>query len=87
MGNAGSEKRNGVPWIAKRAAEFIGQLGHNRLTRRCDNELAIEALKGNSDKLAKKEARLFQRDRQWEKASPMGSLSALWDTLLVRLEH
>ena len=32
------------PWIAKRAAKFIDQLGHNRVTLRCDNEPAIEAL-------------------------------------------
>ena len=32
------------PWIAKRAAKFIDQLGHNRVTHRCDNEPAIEAL-------------------------------------------
>ena len=31
-------------WIAKRAAKFIGQLGHNRVTLRCDSEPAIEAL-------------------------------------------
>ena len=31
-------------WIAKRAARFIDQLGHNRVTFRCDNEPAIEAL-------------------------------------------
>ena len=31
------------PWIARRAAKFIDQLGHNRVTLRCDNELAIEA--------------------------------------------
>ena len=30
------------PWIAKRAAKFINQLGHNRVTPRCDT--AIEAL-------------------------------------------
>ena len=30
--------------IAKRAAKFIDQLGHNRVTLRCDNEPAIEAL-------------------------------------------
>ena len=33
-----------VPWIAKRAAKFIDQLVHNRVTHRCDNELTIEAL-------------------------------------------
>ena len=32
------------PWIAKRAARFIDQLGHNRVTLRCDDEPAIEAL-------------------------------------------
>ena len=32
------------PWIAKRAAKFIDQLGHDRVTLRCDNEPAIEAL-------------------------------------------
>ena len=31
-------------WIAKRVAKFIDQLGHNRVTFRCDNEPAIEAL-------------------------------------------
>ena len=31
-------------WIGKRAARFIDQLGHNRVTLRCDNEPAIEAL-------------------------------------------
>ena len=32
------------PWIAERAAKFIDQRGHNRVTLRCDNEPAIEAL-------------------------------------------
>ena len=41
MGDAGSE---GVPWIAKRAARFIDQLGHNTVTLRCDNEPATEAV-------------------------------------------
>ena len=31
-------------WIVKRAAKFIDQLGHNRVTLRCDTEPAIEAL-------------------------------------------
>ena len=56
MGNAGSEKRNRVPWTAKRAARFIDQLGHNRVTLRCDNEQAIEALARKSDKHTKREA-------------------------------
>ena len=38
--------RKGIefPWIAKRAAKFIDQLGHNGVTLRCDSEPAIEAL-------------------------------------------
>ena len=32
------------PWIARRAAKFIDHLGHNRVTLRCENEPAIEAL-------------------------------------------
>lgn len=36
--------RTEFPWIAKRAAKFIDQLGHNRVTLRCDNVPAIEAL-------------------------------------------
>ena len=32
------------PWIAKRAARFIDQFGHNRVTLRCDSEPAIAAL-------------------------------------------
>ena len=37
-------RRTEFPWIAKRAAKFIDQLGHNRVTLRCDNEPAIEVL-------------------------------------------
>ena len=32
------------PWIARRRAKFIDPLGHNRVTLRCDNEPATEAL-------------------------------------------
>ena len=32
------------PWIAKRAARFIDQLWHDKVTLRCDNEPAIGAL-------------------------------------------
>ena len=45
------------PWIAKRAAKFIDQLGHNRVTLRCDNEPAIEAL-------AREIAQARQEERQ-----------------------
>ena len=43
VGYAGSEKTE-FPWIAKRAAKFIDQLGHIRVTLRCENEPVIEAL-------------------------------------------
>ena len=43
--------------------------------------------RGKSHKLAKREARLFKRDRQWEKASPMGSSDVRWGSLLARPEH
>ena len=39
-----SSKGTAFPWIAKRAARFIDQLGHNKITLRCDSELATEAL-------------------------------------------
>ena len=57
------------PWIEKRAAKFIDQLGHNEVTLRCDNEPAIEAL-ARVVAQAHQEVRLCQRDRQWEKVSP-----------------
>ena len=37
-------KRTEYLWIAKRAARFIDQLRHSRVTLRCNNEPAIEAL-------------------------------------------
>ena len=53
------------PWIAKRAAKFIDQLRPNRVTLRCDNERAIEALaRERSHKLAKR-----QPDRPCETTS------------------
>ena len=35
---------------------------------------------GKSDKLAKKDARLFQRDHKWVKGSPTGSSNVRWDS-------
>ena len=71
------------PWVARRAARFTDQLGHNRVTLRCENQPAIEAL-----------AREIGQARQSvperppvEKASPTGSLSVRWGSLLVRPEH
>ena len=81
-------KATEFPWIAKRAVRFIDQLGHNRVTLRCEYEPAIEALeREKSHNLTKREARLFQRGRRWEKASPMGSWNVRQDSLPVRPEH
>ena len=41
--SSATRKGTEFPWIAKRAVRFI-KLGHNRVTLRCDNEPAIEAL-------------------------------------------
>ena len=68
-------------WTAQRPARFIDQLGHNRVTLRCDNEPAIEAL-------AREIGQARQGGcRQWEKASPMGSSIVLWDLVPVRPAH
>ena len=51
------------PRIAKRAAKFIDQLGHNRVTLRCDNEPAIVALAREIARmLVKKGVRLYARE-------------------------
>ena len=70
------------PWTAKRAAKLIDQLGHNRVTLRCDNDPVIEALAREIAQPAKREARPFRRDHQWWKASRMGSSSG-WDSWLA----
>ena len=73
------------PCIAKRAAKFIDQLGHNRVTLRCDNEAAIEALARETAQ----GSQTVQRDRQWDKVSPPGSASFAGQarTLKAALEH
>ena len=77
------------PWIAKRAARFIDQLGHNRVALRCDNEPAIEALAREIGKHAEKGARPFQRGRQSngviERA--VGLVAGQARTLKAALEH
>ena len=63
-------------WIVKRAVRFIDQLGHNRVTLRCENEPSIEAL-----------AREIGQARQWEKASPTRSSNVRWASLPARPGH
>ena len=49
---------------AKRAAKFIDQLGHNRVTLRCETSRQLKHWRERLHKPAKKGVRLFQRDRQ-----------------------
>ena len=54
------------PWIARRAAKFIDQLGRNRVTLRCDNQ-RLRRCQGKLHKLIKMVARLCQGDHQLER--------------------
>ena len=78
-------------WIAKSAAKFIDQLGHNRATLRCDNEQAIEALA--RDRTSSPSGMSDRPERPpVEKVSLTGPSSVRWGSLLVRtlkaaLEH
>ena len=81
-------------WIVKRAARFIDQLGQKRVTLRCDNESAIEALVRDMGQAREEGSQTVPERLQWEKASPMGSSNALWGlvagqarTLKAALEH
>ena len=79
------------PWIEKRAAKFIDQLGHNRVTLRCDNEPEIGALA--RDKPAKKGVRLPERPPVGESQSngvierAVGFFASQARTLKAALEH
>ena len=86
--------RERTPWIAKRAAKFIDQLGHNRVTLRCDDEPAIEALVGEIHKLVKREARPSQRETtsgrkpvQWIIGRAVGLVAGQARKLKAALEH
>ena len=75
------------PWIAKRAAKFIDQLGHNRVTLSgATTSRHLKHWLERMHKLVKKGVRLCQRDRQWERASLTGSSSVRWGSLPVRPE-
>ena len=75
-------------WIAKRAAKFIDQLGHNRVTLRCDHGPAIEALAREIAQACQEGVR--RRDRQRGTANPTGSSSLVAGqarTLKPAMEH
>ena len=63
-----SSKGTEFPWIVKTAAKFIDQLGHNRVTVRCDNEQAIE-------ELAREIAQARQEESQTVLERPAGSVA------------
>ena len=71
------------PWIAKRAAKFIDQLGHNRVTLSCDNEPAIEAL---ASEIAQGGSQTLSEIASGRK-SLTGSPSVRRGSLLVRPGH
>ena len=73
VGNAGSEKGKGVPLDRKESGEVHGSTGTTESRSDVTTSQRLKRWHGKSDKHAMKEARLFQRGRQWEKASPMGS--------------
>ena len=75
------------PWIAKRAARFIDQLGHNTVTLRCDNEPAIEALAREIGQARQEGFQTVPESTLVGKASPMGSSSVQCGSLPVRPEH
>ena len=67
------------PWIAKRAAKFIDQLGHNGVTHRSDNEPAIEALTREIAEARQEGSQTVPEKSQVENGNPTGSSSAQWD--------
>ena len=78
-------KGTDFPWIAKRAAKFIGQLGHKRAALICDNEPAIEAVAREVAQAREVGSwTVPERDHLWERASPTESANARWDSWLVR---
>ena len=68
------------PWIAKREARFIDQLGHNRVSQR------LKRWQGKLDKPAKKEARLF-RESNGIIERAVGLVAGQARTLKAALEH
>ena len=68
--------------------QFFHQLGHNRVTLRCDNEPAIEALAREIAQARQEGSQTVpERDHQREKAGPMGSSDVQWDSWLARPEN
>ena len=78
MGNVGSEKKErSSPGSQREQRDSLINSGTTQSRSAVTTSQRLKHWQGKSDKLAKKEARLFQRDRQWEKASPMGSSNVL----------
>ena len=74
------------PLIAKRAARFTDQLGHNTVALRCvTTSQRLKRWQLKSDKLAKKVVRLFRETASVRKVSPKGSSNVLWGRSRVRI--
>ena len=94
VGDAGSVKRNEFSWIAKRAAKFIDRLGHNRVTVKCDNEPAIEALPREIARACQEEGQTVLEKPQVEEGQSngiveraVGLVASQARTLKATLEH
>ena len=81
------------PWIAKRVAKFIDQLGHNRVTFRCDNEPAIEALARELAQGRQEGSQVLKRQTvgeshpNWLIGRAVGLVAGQTRTLKTALEH
>ena len=88
VGFAGSKKRNGVPLGSQRERRsLLISLGTTELRSDVTKNQRLRRWQGISHKLVKKEVRLCQRDRQWEKVSLTESSNARWDLWLARPER
>ena len=87
VGHAGSAKGTEFPWIAKRAARFIDQLGHNRVTLRCDNEPAIEAVARKSHKARQEGSQTVPERPPVGDSQSNGVIERAVGLLPVRPEH
>ena len=74
------------PWIARKAAKFIDQLGHNRVPLRCGNEPAIEAL-AREIAQARQEGSQTVPERPPAGESQSNGIIVLWGSLPARPGH
>ena len=88
------EQATGSEVRAVTIAVTADQLGHNRVTLRCDNEPAIVALAGEVPQARQEGSQTVPENHQWRKASPIwiieravGLVAGQARTLKAALEH